>query len=125
MSEFVPRSEVGRSEVGRSEVGGLRPVERRMRRLASQGLDAAEIGSRFKRSAEHVERVLELTRLPGRRNVGSDGLAEGRLRPLERRLLRWQAEGVAPEVLADQFRRSPDHIRRVLVLADDRRARTA
>lgn len=95
-------------------VEALRPVERRMRRLHADGIGTAEIGSRFKRSGDFVERVLDFARLPGRQNAA----APAGLRPLERRLLRWREEGASPEELADRFRRSPDHIERVLVFAD-------
>lgn len=44
-----------------------------------------------------------------------------RLRPLERRLLRWRNKGVPVEELAPKFKRSPEHLRRVLALADMKR----
>ncbi|MCU1428749.1 MAG: hypothetical protein JWL83_2749 [Actinomycetia bacterium] len=102
-----------------NDATGLRPVERRMLRLAADGLDATEIGARFKRSPEHVERVLEFARLPGRHEaVGGTGL-----RPVERRLLRWRAKGVSLVEIARHFRRSPGHIERVLALVDHKRSR--
>ncbi|MGZ4676166.1 MAG: hypothetical protein ACXVJ7_16605 [Acidimicrobiia bacterium] len=98
------------------DVQGVRPVERRMGRLAAQGLDAAEIGERFKRSPAHVERVLDLARLPGRQ-LRRRPVVPG-LRPVERRLLQARAEGITSDVLARRFGRSPEHIRRVQALAD-------
>lgn len=73
-----------------------------------------EIGRRFHRSGEHIERVLTLASLPHRRaHEHHDGL-----NPLERRLLRWRDAGVTPEELADRFRRGPGYVERVLALAE-------
>ena len=99
-----------------AEIVGVRPVERRMSRLVAQGLDAEEIGTRFRRSPAHVERILGLARLPGR-GQPSDPTA-GALRPVERRLLQARADGITSEVLGRRFLRSPEHIRRVQALAD-------
>ena len=41
------------------DLGNLRPLERRVRRLAAAGVGPGEIGRRFKRSGENIERVLE------------------------------------------------------------------
>lgn len=92
----------------------LRPIERRISRLAAAGVAPAEIGRRFNRSERYVERVLELASLPGRHARR----APGGLRPIERRLIRWRDEGVPARDLADRFRRGPDYIERVLALAD-------
>jgi DNA-binding CsgD family transcriptional regulator len=96
----------------------LRPVERRMMRLAESGIVPAEIGRRFNRSEEFVERVLQMA--DRRREDASDNghPDAGALRPLERRLLRWRAEGATYEELADRFRRGPAHLERVLALAE-------
>jgi hypothetical protein len=102
-----------------AEIVGVRPVERRMGRLAAEGLDAAEIGTRFRRSPAHVERVLGLARLPNRQPP--DPAAPG-LRPVERRLLQARADGIASDVLGRRFLRSPEHIRRVQALADHKLA---
>jgi DNA-binding CsgD family transcriptional regulator len=92
----------------------LRPLERRVTRLAAAGVPPEEIGRRFHRSGDHIERVLTLASLPDRRaperRVG--------LRPLERRLLRWRDAGVPYEELADRFRRGPGYVERVLALAE-------
>lgn len=98
-----------------TEILGVRPVELRMGRLAAEGLGVAEIGTRFKRSPAHVERVLDLARLPGRRAPSQP--THG-LRPVERRLLRARADGVTADVLGRRFGRSAEHIRRVQALAD-------
>ena len=91
----------------------LRPVERRMRRLRADGCSNAEIASRFRRSPEHVRRVLDMSELDGRRAV-PDGES---LRPLERRILRWRAAGAQPSEIATRFRRSPGFVQRVEDLA--------
>lgn len=102
------------------DVENLRPLERRIGRLAAAGVVPDEIGRRFHRSGDYVERVLELASLPGRR-------ARKRppgLRPLERRLMRWRDEGVSLAELADRFRRGPGHLERVLALADYKQDRS-
>lgn len=92
----------------------LRPLERRVARLAAAGVPHEEIGRRFHRSGDHIERVLTLAALPDRR-APEHGTG---LRPLERRLLRWRDAGLSAEELADRFRRGPRYVERVLALAD-------
>lgn len=92
----------------------LRPLERRVSKLTAEGVVPAEIGRRFNRSEDYVERVLVLASVPGRRAPR----AQGGLRPIERRLLRWREQGVPAAELADRFRRGPGYIERVLALAD-------
>lgn len=96
------------------EFANLRPLERRVNRLAAEGVVPGEIGRRFHRSGDFIERVLVLSQLPGRHASPEPA----GLRPLERRLLRWRDEGAQPEELADRFQRGPAHIDRVLALAD-------
>jgi len=91
----------------------LRPVERRVRRLAAEGVDDAEIGRRFHRSPEWAGRVRALTELP--RN--GSRLQGDVLRPLERRVLRWRATGAEYDQMSSRFRRSPDFLRQVETLA--------
>ncbi len=92
----------------------LRPLERRVARLAAAGITPEEIGRRFHRTGDHIERVLNLAALPDRRaRAHTPGL-----RPLERRLLRWREAGVSAEELADRFRRGPGYVERVLALAE-------
>ena len=102
------------------EFAGLRPLERRVSKLAADGVVPAEIGRRFNRSEDFVVRVLELASVPGRSAPDSTG----GLRPLERRLLRWREEGVSAPELADRFHRGPDYIERVLALADYKQQRS-
>ena len=92
----------------------LRPLERRVSKLAAEGVVPAEIGRRFNRSEDFVERVLVLASVPGR----SAPPPTPGLRPIERRLLRWREQGVPTPDLADRFRRGPLYIERVLALAD-------
>ena len=94
-------------------------MERRVSRLAEDGVVPAEIGRRFNRSEKFVERVLELASVPGR---SAPDPPHG-LRPIERRLLRWREEGVSTPDLADRFQRGPDYIERVLALADYKQQR--
>jgi len=94
-------------------VPGLRPLERRILRLAADGVDDAEIGRRFHHSAEWAGRVRALAMVP---RAGGLAPAVG-LRPLERRILRWRESGADYADLAPRFRRSPEFLQRVEVLA--------
>jgi DNA-binding CsgD family transcriptional regulator len=91
----------------------LRPVERRVLRLAADGVDDDEIGRRFKRSPEWAGRVRTLAEMPR----GSRHLQGDVLRPLERRILRWRAAGADHDALSPRFRRTPDFLRQVESLA--------
>jgi DNA-binding NarL/FixJ family response regulator len=66
----------------------LRPVERLVLRLVAEGVDDAEIGRRFSRSPEMIRRIAAMARLP--RTADTRLTADDRLRPLERRMLRWR-----------------------------------
>ena len=95
---------------------GLRPVERRVLRLVDQGLDDAEIGRRFGRTERWTAQVRFLADLDVPRSQATDSAIESdteRLRPLERRLLRWRAQGLDHDDLADRFRHSAEHLARV------------
>jgi DNA-binding CsgD family transcriptional regulator len=89
---------------------GLRAVERRVLRLAEDGLDDSEIGRRFGRSEQWSAQVRRLAELDRPLSPPPDGTT---LRPLERRLLRWLAEGADLDELSLRFRRSPEHLARV------------
>ncbi len=92
---------------------GLRPVERRVLRLAGDGVDDAEIARRFRHSEDWVARVRAMAQMPrSRSSVHGDVL-----RPVERRVLRWRASGVDYEELSSRFRRSPKFLQQVESLA--------
>lgn len=98
---------------------GLRPIERRMTRLADEGVDELEIAWRFRRSPRFVRQVLDLADVPrdgGARTAAGPGPRD-RLRPLERRVLWWRDQGFAYEDLAPRFRRGPAFLRQVEELA--------
>jgi hypothetical protein len=99
--------------------GRLRPIERRMRRLTAEGVPAVEIGRRFCRSPEFVQRVLEMSELD--RTPASPDASP--LRPLERRILRWREDGADSAQIASRFRRSPEFVERVEGLAHYKLAR--
>ena len=86
----------------------LRPVERRILRLAGEGVSVTEIARRFHRSSDHIERVIGWAALPGRE--GATEIAT--LRPLERRVLHWRDQGAAYEDIGPRFRRSADFVAR-------------
>ncbi|MGH9212422.1 MAG: hypothetical protein ACRD2C_17350 [Acidimicrobiales bacterium] len=87
----------------------LRPVERRVLRWAESGLTDAEIGRRFGRGERWVVQVRALAAIE--RAPASS--RNDRLRPLERRLLRWREQGLDHAELSTRFRRSPEFLARV------------
>lgn len=92
----------------------LRPIERRVQRLMAEGVSTDEIARRFRRMPETIERVDQMA---GMRVGGSSSTTGDVLRPLERRILRWRADGVDHDVIGEMFRRSPDFVRRVEAFA--------
>ena len=95
-------------------VPGLRPLERRILRLAADGFDDAEIGRRFRHSPEWASRVRAMAAMP--RGAGALSSTD-RLRPIERRILRWRESGAGYAELSPRFRRSPEFLQRVEALA--------
>lgn len=91
----------------------LRPLERRVVRMAAEGVDDAEIGQRFRHSPEWAARVRALAQVPRIRIP----VAGDVLRPIERRVLRWRADGVDYDDMAPRFRRTPRYLRQVETLA--------
>ena len=91
----------------------LRPVERRVLRLASEGVDDVEIGRRFRHSANWVAQVRALSGVP-RHGAHLRGDV---LRPLERRVLRWRASGADFDQMASRFGRTPKFLQQVETLA--------
>jgi DNA-binding CsgD family transcriptional regulator len=99
------------------ETSGLRPLERRILRLAREGVSEDEIARRFRRSPAFIRRVIDLTEVPRSGATASDGPSET-LRPLERRVLRWREQGAEPGEIGPRFNRSADFISRVEDLAN-------
>jgi len=97
----------------------LRPLERAVLRLRDRGIATSDIARRFLRSPAHIERLIAYTGLPGRQAVPH----RPGLRPVERRVLAWRAEGVSYQELAERFKRSPEHMRRVEGMAHLRKGR--
>lgn len=84
-----------------------------MVQLMAQGLDEIEIGRRFRRRPDTIRRVVEMAALPH----GSRPVAGDVLRPLERRVLRWRAQGAELPEIAQRFRRSAGFMAQVERLA--------
>ncbi len=91
----------------------LRPMERRVLRLADEGVDQAEIARRFHRTPEFVGRMVGYTQVP--RTATTDDASV--LRPLERRILKWRANGSNHAEIGRRFHRSADNVARVEQLA--------
>lgn len=70
---------------------GVRPLERRVRKLADAGCSDIEIARRFRRSAPGIARVRALADL----HIFSSrpAVRAGSLRPIERRVVRWADAG--------------------------------
>jgi hypothetical protein len=98
--------------------GSLRPLERRILALQEEGVSREEIARRFRRSPEFIDRVIEMARLPRHASRTPTPPRRHALRPIERRLLRWQQEGESFDALAPRFKRSAAHLERVASLAD-------
>lgn len=94
----------------------LRPMERRVLKMQSEGTPVDEIATRLKKSPEFVERVVEWTRIP--RVVKK---RSGDLSPLERRVLALRHQGEDTETIARRFKRTERFIRQVEGLAHYRK----
>ena len=93
----------------------LRPVERLVLRLVEEGVGDVEIARRFRRSPEMIRRITAMARLP--RTAGDRIVSDDRLRPLERRLLRWRHYGATYTEIGSRFCRSPAFVARVEAFA--------
>jgi DNA-binding CsgD family transcriptional regulator len=95
--------------------GTMRPFERRVRQLIREGVTTAEIGRRFRRGPDTIERIRDMSEL--RRGDSGSSTQGDVLNPLERRILRWRASGASHKDIAAMFKRSPAFVRRVERLA--------
>jgi hypothetical protein len=91
----------------------LRPIERRIMHLVESGAGVGDIAARFRRSPEHVARLIMLAGLPGR--VAQD--APHGLRPLERCILGWRARGASHGEIGPRLGHSASFVARVERLA--------
>lgn len=95
---------------------GLRPFERVVLRLADDGMTSADIAWRFRRSPGHIERVLDLSRLP-RTGSARPGAEAPVLRPVERTVMRARENGSPLPEIAARMRRTPGFVARVEKMA--------
>ena len=95
----------------------LRPVERRVLALHESGRSLEEIGAAFKRSPDHIGRIIEWTAIPR-----SGPPANRKARALEERVLTLRGDGETHTAIAGRFRKTPDFIKQVEGLAHFRRA---
>lgn len=103
------------------DVGFLRPVERRLARLASDGIGHDELGRRFGRKPETIGRILAMGRL---HRPDAQSRPQGDvLRPVERRILRWRGTDESYEDIGRRFRRGADYVEQVEKLAHYKLAR--
>lgn len=98
------------------DLSSLRPVERRILTMRSEGISIEEIATRLRKSPEFIERVIDWTRIPRSGNERSSGLS-----PLESRVLALSADGEDHETIAKRFKKSSRFIRQVEGLAHYRK----
>jgi DNA-binding CsgD family transcriptional regulator len=91
----------------------LRPIERRVLALKASGQTTAEIARRFKRSEQHIERIIDWTSIPRRPREKPSRT----LRPVERRVLSLRDRGMSYEEIGMRFRRDAEFARRVESIA--------
>lgn len=90
----------------------LRPVERRILAMRTDGISVEEIATRIRRSPSHVRRIIAWTSIP------RSGPPERRSpRPIESRVLSLRAGGESHERIGERFGRGPRFIRQVEGLA--------
>lgn len=94
----------------------LRPVERRVLALVHEGVDETEIARRFRRSPEMIGRLVVLAQLP-RSASPAPPEPQPRLRPLERRVLRWRDNGADYADFSPRFGRTARFVEQVEMLA--------
>lgn len=94
----------------------LRPLERRLLKMRTDGKSVEEIASRIKKSPTFVERVIEWTKIP---RSGSE--RDDLLTPLQTRVLALAAQGEDRATIARRFKRTERFIRQVEGLAHFRK----
>ncbi len=95
----------------------MRPIERRVIAMRHAGMSFDEIGDRFCRSAQHVERIYRWSAYERDRSGGAKAW-----RAIGDRVLAMRSEGMSHEEIATRFRRTPRSIRQIEGLAHYRRA---
>jgi DNA-binding CsgD family transcriptional regulator len=96
----------------------LRPIERRVARMVDGGIDTHEIARRFQRSPEFIDRVIEMTKMPGRGgDAALSAISDQPLRPVERCILGWLDRGAGPAEIGLRLQRSTGFVERVEDLA--------
>lgn len=95
-----------------TDVDQLRPIERRVLDMHSDGVVVDEIAARINKSPEFVERLIVWTEIP--RNGDA---ADRDLRPVERRVLDLRADGESHAEIAIKFKKTERYIRQVEGLA--------
>ena len=96
----------------------LRPVERRVLALKAAGQTLDEIGAAFKRSPDHIGRIIEWSSIPR-----SGPPQKRKARALENRVLSFRRAGESHSAIAGRFNKTPRFIKQVEGLAHFRRAR--
>jgi len=96
----------------------LRPVERRVLTLRASGLSLEQIAAAFKRSPNHIGRIIEWSSIPR-----SGPPPNRKSRALEERVLSLRGDGESHTTIAGRFNKTPSYIRQVEGLAHFRRAR--
>ncbi len=94
----------------------LRPIERRVLSMHTEGVPVSEIGRRIRRSPEHVERMLAWTEFPRQRPP-----ARTAAWAIHHRVLALRAAGESHEEIGRRFHRSARHIRQVEGMAHYRK----
>jgi len=90
----------------------LRPIERVIIRLSESGLGIPEISRRVGKKPGTVIRILQMIDL----RVGSplsQDVGDGRLRPLERVVIKLRARGESYGEIGNRLGRSGAHVRRI------------
>lgn len=92
----------------------LRPVERAVLRHVDAGMPSSEIAWRFRRTPRSIEQIRQLSQIPRRERTSA---VPGRLRAVERCVLKARDAGADHAEIAARLRRSPGFVARVEDLA--------